>query len=60
VPDERRELPRERLSPRSSASRARARPVCFYRERQFLVTRAGIPEALLPDHRELGRMDLRF
>jgi hypothetical protein len=35
-------------------------PVCFYRERQFLVTRAGIPEALLPDHREPGRMDLRF
>ena len=32
----------------------------FYRERQLLITQAGIPDALLPDHRELGRTDLRL
>jgi hypothetical protein len=31
----------------------------FYRERQYLVGR-GIPWELLPDHRELGRADLRL
>jgi len=31
----------------------------FYRERQFLVRR-GIPYTMLPDHRELGRKDLRL
>jgi hypothetical protein len=32
----------------------------FYRERQLLITQAGIPDALLPDHLALGRTDLRL
>jgi hypothetical protein len=32
----------------------------FYRERRFLVTSAGIPDELLPDHVALGRTDLRL
>ena len=32
----------------------------FYRERQLLITQAGIPDALLPDHIALGRTDLRL
>lgn len=31
----------------------------FYRERQYLIG-LGIPDGLLPDHRALGRMDLRL
>ena len=31
----------------------------FYREHQYLVGR-GIPWELLPDHRTLGRTDLRL
>ena len=33
--------------------------VGFYRERQYLVRR-GVPWETLPDHRELGRTDLRL
>jgi hypothetical protein len=32
----------------------------FYRERQFLITHADIPDALLPDRHDLGRADLRL
>jgi hypothetical protein len=32
----------------------------FYRERRFLITKADIPEELLPDHVGIGRTDLRF
>jgi hypothetical protein len=31
----------------------------FYRERQYLIE-LGIPDGLLPDHRALGRTDLRL